>query len=88
MHEFQLKLYITGQTSSSRNALANLQGICESRLAGQYELTVIDVLEHPKLAEDDRIIATPTLIREFPTPIRRMIGDFSQACRLAIALGF
>ena len=66
MSTYRLKLYIAGQTRNSRHALAHLQRICEDELGGQYDLTVIDVLEHPQLAEGDRILATPTLIRELP----------------------
>jgi circadian clock protein KaiB len=77
MEKFQLKLFITGQTLRSSRAITNLRRICENELGTEFELTVIDVLEKPQLAEDNRILATPTLIKEFPPPKRRIIGDLS-----------
>ena len=75
---FVLKLYVTGMTPRAERAVANLRRICESELAeGLYELRVIDVLEQPQLAEDEKILATPTLIKELPPPLRRIIGDMS-----------
>ncbi|WP_018934935.1 circadian clock KaiB family protein [Thioalkalivibrio sp. ALJ24] len=75
--EYLLRLYVTGQTARSARALANLQAICEEELQGRYRIEVIDVLENPERGEDERIVATPTLIRELPPPIRRIIGDLS-----------
>ena len=77
MEKFQLKLFITGQTSRSSRAITNLRRICEDELGTEFELTIVDVLEKPQLAEDNRILATPTLIKEFPPPKRRIIGDLS-----------
>jgi circadian clock protein KaiB len=77
MSNFILKLYVTGKTSRSERAIVNLKEICENELQGQYELQVIDVLESPQLAEDDKILATPTLIKSLPPPIKRIIGDLS-----------
>ena len=74
---YTLRLYITGRTARSEQALANLQSIIDNELTDDYELEVIDVLERPQLAEDERIIATPTLIKELPPPLRRIIGDLS-----------
>lgn len=74
---YLLKLYITGQTPKSTRAIQNLQQTCETLLAGNYDLIVIDVLEHPELAEEDKILATPTLIRLSPPPLRRVIGDLT-----------
>lgn len=74
---YRLKLYITGQTPRSKKALANLRRICEQNLSDQYELEVIDVLENPEAGEADRVVATPTLIKELPLPVRRIIGDLS-----------
>ncbi|MDH5695057.1 MAG: circadian clock protein KaiB [Dehalococcoidia bacterium] len=84
--KFVLKLYITGQTSRSQQAIANMRRICEGELAGQYQLIVIDVLERPQLAEDERILATPTLIKELPSPLRRLIGDMSNTEKVLLGL--
>jgi len=81
-----LKLYITGQTPRSERAVRNLQQICESELAGRYEIQIIDVLERPQLAEDERIMATPTLIKELPLPLRRIIGDLSDKEKVLLGL--
>jgi len=87
MAEYTLKLYITGKTSNSERALANLKKLCEEDLAEQhYEIQVIDVLEKPQLAEDDKILATPTLIRALPPPIRRIIGDLSDREKILLGL--
>jgi len=77
MSEYLLKLYIAGRSKNSELDIANIQKICEEELANLYQLEVVDVLEHPQLAEDERIIATPTLIRSLPKPLRRVIGDLS-----------
>jgi circadian clock protein KaiB len=72
-----LQLFITGLTSRSERAIANLRRICEEKLDGRYEMVIIDVLERPQLAEDERILVTPTLIKPLPLPSRRVIGDLS-----------
>ena len=82
----RLKLYITGHTTRSSRAIANLRRICERGFADQYELDVVDVLEDPQGAEEDAIIATPTLIRELPPPLRRIVGDLSDEQRVLVAL--
>jgi len=84
--KFLLKLYITGQTPRSERAVRNLRQICESQLAGRYDIQIIDVLERPQLAEDERIMATPTLIKELPPPIRRIIGDLSDKDKVLLGL--
>ena len=86
MAKFLLKLYITGQTPKSERAIANIRRICEDELRGQYELIVIDVLERPQLAEDEKILATPTLTRELPPPLRRVIGDLSDTEKVLLGL--
>ena len=83
---FLLKLYITGQTPKSERAISNIRRICEQELEGQYELVVIDVLERPQLAEDEKILATPTLTRELPPPLRRIIGDMSDTEKVLLGL--
>jgi circadian clock protein KaiB len=78
MDKFILKLYILGQSTASRRALKNIEKICcENLKDGQYDLKIIDIMENPDLAEEAKIIAIPTLIREEPSPARRIIGDLS-----------
>ncbi len=81
-----LRLYITGRTPRSEQAVANLQDIIANELASEYELDVIDVLERPQLAEDERIVATPTLIKELPPPLRRIIGDLTDRDQVLLGL--
>jgi circadian clock protein KaiB len=84
--EWQLRLYVAGRTSRSGAALANLQRMCETHLAGRYEIEVIDLLVNPKLAAGDQILAVPTLVRKFPEPIRKIIGDLSNEERVLVGL--
>ena len=86
MTKYLLKLYITGQTVRSGAAIENLKRIFDNELADQYELIVVDVLEQPQLAEDERILATPTLVKELPEPIRRIIGDLSDREQVLLGL--
>jgi circadian clock protein KaiB len=84
--EWQLRLYVAGQTAKSAAALKNLQQLCETHLAGRYAIEVIDLLVNPKLAAGDQILAVPTLVRKFPEPIRKIIGDLSNAERVLVGL--
>ena len=87
MNKFQLKLYITGKTPRSENAIRNLRKICEENLdLKNYEIEIIDILERPQLAEDERILATPTLVKSLPPPIRRLIGDLSETEKVLLGL--
>ncbi len=86
MDKFQLKLYISGKTPRSENAIRNLRHICEENLNTQYEIEIIDIIEHPELAEDERILATPTLIKALPPPLRRLIGDLSETEKVLVGL--
>jgi circadian clock protein KaiB len=86
VNKYLLKLYITGQTSRSERAVANLRRICEEDLGGLYEIMIIDVLERPSLAEDEKILATPTLIKQLPPPLRRIIGDLSDKEKVLLGL--
>src|SRR5215212_5557137 len=83
---FILKLYVTGATPRAETAIANLKRICEQELGGQYQLEIIDVLEHPDLAENDKILATPTLIKQLPPPLRKVIGDLSDKEKVLLGL--
>jgi circadian clock protein KaiB len=74
---FLLKLYVAGKTPRSVMAIQNLRKICEEHLEGRYQLEVIDLARNPKLARTDKILAIPTLVRNLPTPISRIIGDLS-----------
>ena len=82
MNEYRLKLFISGQTLRSRSAIKNLRHICEQELADRCELDIIDVLEQPQAAEDEKILATPTLVKSAPPPIRRIIGDLSDKAKV------
>ena len=84
--EFQLRLYVAGQTPKSATALTNLKRICETHLAGRYEIEVVDLLVNPKLAAGDQILAVPTLVRKLPEPIRKIIGDLSNEERVLVGL--
>jgi circadian clock protein KaiB len=86
LDHYILKLYVTGQSPRAERAIANLRRLCKDELAGCYELEVIDILEHPHLAEEERILATPTLIKQLPPPLRRVIGDLSSRDKVLLGL--
>jgi circadian clock protein KaiB len=86
MNKFLLKLYITGDTPRAERAINNLRQVCERELHNQYELIIIDVLEHPHLAEEEKIMVTPTLVRELPPPRRRIIGDLTDTAKVLLGL--
>jgi circadian clock protein KaiB len=83
---WDLRLYVAGQTPKSLLAFANLKRLCEEHLAGRYSIEVVDLLEHPQLAEGDQIVAIPTLVRKLPEPIRKIIGDLSNTERTLVGL--
>jgi len=83
---FVLKLYVTGTSPRTSVAIANLRRICDQELHGRYQLEIIDVQEHPQLAEDEKILATPTLIKQLPPPLRRVIGDLSDKDKVLLGL--
>ena len=83
---WNLRLYIAGQTPKSVAALANLRRICDEHMNGQYEVEVIDLMESPHLAQKDQIVAIPTLVRQLPEPLKRIIGDLSNTQRVLIGL--
>ena len=84
--KYVLKLYVTGETSRSLSALKNLKKILSEDYKGAYSLKVVDVLKHPKLAEDDKILATPTLIKILPPPVARIIGDLMDREKVLLGL--
>jgi circadian clock protein KaiB len=83
---YDLRLYVAGQTPKSVAALANLKRFCEEHLAGKYKIEVVDLVENPKLARSDQILAIPTLVRRLPEPIRKIIGDLSNSERVLVGL--
>jgi len=83
---YELRLYVAGKTQKSVTALANLKKYCEEHLQGQYTLEVIDLLEHPQLAEGDQILAIPTLVKKVPEPVRKIIGDLSNKEKVLVGL--
>jgi circadian clock protein KaiB len=83
---YELRLYVAGKTPKSLAAFANLKRICEEHLAGRYTIEVIDLMERPQLARGDQIIAIPTLVRNLPHPIRKIIGDLSNTERTLVGL--
>lgn len=84
--QYILKLFVTGSTSNSTRAIANLKDILAVELKGMYTLQIVDVLKNPQLAEDEKILATPTLSRILPPPIRRIIGDLGDKEKVLIGL--
>jgi circadian clock protein KaiB len=84
--EWDLRLYIAGQTPRAVTALENLEQICREHLASKFRIVVIDLLEAPQLARGDQIIAVPTLVRKLPTPVRRIIGDLSNTEKVLVGL--
>jgi circadian clock protein KaiB len=83
---WRLRLYVAGQTPKSIIALANLKRLCDGHLAGRYSIEVVDLLEKPQLARRDDIVVIPTLVRQLPPPIRKIIGDLSNLERVLVGL--
>ena len=83
---WELRLYVAGQTAKCVAAVQNLNRFCEEHLAGKYHVEVIDLLENPRLARDDQIVAIPTLVRKLPEPMQKIIGDLSNTERVLIGL--
>ncbi|MDZ4685667.1 MAG: circadian clock KaiB family protein [Planctomycetaceae bacterium] len=84
--QWELRLYIAGQTPKSVAAFANLKRLCEEHLPGRYKIEVIDLMQHPQLAAGDQIVAIPTLVRKLPEPLRRIVGDLSNTERTLVGL--
>ena len=83
---WRLRLYVAGQSPKCLVALTNLKKICEEHMPGQYEMEIVDLLEHPQLARGDQILAIPTLVRKLPEPMRKIIGDLSNTERVLVGL--
>ena len=84
--EFVLRLYVTGMTARSKRAIQNIKKICEDHLEGRYDLEVIDIYREPTLARGDQIVATPTLIKKLPVPMRKFIGEMSETDKILLGL--
>jgi len=84
--KYVLRLFISGKTPRSQEALKNIKRICEEELKGRYDLEVIDVYQQPELAKEKQILAAPTLIRELPLPLRKLVGDMSNKEKVVVGL--
>ena len=84
--QYVLRLYVSGMTPNSRRAVENTKKICDEYLKGHYELDIIDIYQQPILAREDQIVAVPTLVKLFPSPLRKFIGDMSQTERILTGL--
>lgn len=83
---YVLRLYVTGMTDRSARSIGVIKAICEQLLPGRYELEVVDLLDRPELAEEKQIVAVPTLIKELPLPIRRLVGDLTNRDRVIMVM--
>jgi circadian clock protein KaiB len=84
--QYVLRLYISGLTPRSTEALATIRAVCDEHLQGRFQLEVIDLYQYPERADTDEIIATPTLIKQLPAPLRRLVGDLSDVERVLVGL--
>jgi circadian clock protein KaiB len=85
-HIYRLQLYVTGQTPRSLASVRNLRHVCEEYLTGNFQLDVIDIYQQPQMASEAQIIAAPTLVKQLPLPLRRLVGDLSNERRVLMAL--
>ena len=83
---YVLRLYVTGMTPRSLEALRTIKELCEEHLQGRYDLEVVDIYQHPRLAKDEQIVAVPTLVKQLPAPLRRLIGNLSDRERVLFGL--
>jgi len=83
---YLLRLYVTGTTPRSARAIQNIRAICEEKLQGRYDLEVIDIYRHPEQAKPEQVVVTPTLVKKLPLPVRKLIGDLSDAERVLVGL--
>jgi circadian clock protein KaiB len=83
---YNLRLYVAGQTPKSISAIANLKKICEQHLAGKFQIEIVDLMANPALAQRHQIVAIPTLIRQLPEPLKRIIGDLSNVEKVLVGL--
>lgn len=83
---FTLTLFVSGASDSSAHAIANVREICDAHLAGRHELSIVDLNQEPSLAADHRVLATPTLVKDHPLPLRMLVGDMSDHAKILLAL--
>lgn len=83
---YALRLYVVGMTPKSTRAVINIKAICEAYLRGRYELEVVDVYQHPMLAQGEQILAVPALVKKLPLPLRTLVGDLSNTERVLLGL--
>ena len=83
---WNLRLYVTGRSPKCQRAIDNLRRACEDNLAGRYSIEIVDLLENPRLAVDDQILAVPTVVRMLPKPMRKIVGDLSDTERLLVGM--
>jgi circadian clock protein KaiB len=86
MQRYVLRLYVTGNTPRATASIRNIRKICEEHLQGRYTLEVVDIYQQPAMARDEHILAAPTLIKRLPSPLRRLVGDFSNGSRVLLGL--
>ncbi len=84
---YEFNLYIAGQSAVAQSAMKNLKELCSEHLSVDYKITVIDVLKEPRMAEDDKVIATPTVMKKSPLPVRKIMGDLSDKAKAVEILG-
>lgn len=84
--QYLLRLYVAGTSSLSRQAIANIRRVCEQELAGRYDLEVVDIYQAPERAKEDNIVAVPTLVKQLPSPLRKLIGTLSDHERILVGL--
>ncbi len=84
--EWELKIYVAGETDKSKAAIKNLQKVCDEYLKGRYHIEVIDLVKHPQLAAEEQIFAVPTVVRKLPEPLKKLIGDLSATEKVLVGL--
>jgi circadian clock protein KaiB len=84
---FILRLYVSGLSARSRHAIENIRRLCQEHLAGRHELQIIDIYQQPELAKDQQLVAAPTLVKQLPLPLRKLVGDMHDSARVLMMLG-
>ena len=84
--EWELKIYVAGETDKSRAAIRNLQKVCDEYLKGRYHIEVVDLVKQPQLAAEEQIFAVPTVVRKLPEPLKKLIGDLSATEKVLVGL--
>ena len=84
--EWELRLYVAGQSPQSLAALANLRALCEAHVSGRYKIEIVDLIKTPQLSREDQIVAVPTVVRKLPPPMKKVIGNLSNTERALVGL--